>query len=208
MLNYISVDNQMADVKAIHVRRASVAAAQKSSIDDSLHRLERSSLLALSASNGESNIRVKEAELTLQFVERARLIQPLGRVVTSRQGVQQNLLLQDGDIVVIPARSNVVRVSGEVMMAQAVVHRPGADAEDYLADAGGLTDRGDSDRVIVIRPNAEVVIGDASTPVFPGDEVLVPPKVDSKVLQNISDITTVMFQLAVSAAVIVAFATL
>ena len=38
------------------------------------------------------------------------------------------------------------------------------------------------------------------------DEVLVPPKVDSKVLQNFSDVTTVIYQLAVSAAVVLLLA--
>ena len=206
VLNYIPVDREIANVGAVHVRRQSVARDQKDSIDDSLFRLERSALLALSQSNGESNIRVKEAELTLQFVERARLIQPLGRVVTAHNGVQQNLLLESEDVIVIPPRTNVVRISGEVMLAQAVVHRPGATAEDYIRDAGGYTDRGDDDKVILIRPNAEVTIGDTDLAVGPGDEVLVPPRVDTKYLQNFSDVTTVIYQIAVSAAVILALA--
>jgi len=207
VLNHIPVDPELADIHAIHIRRGSVARAQKDAIDDSLFRLERSALLALSASNGESNIRVKEAELTLQFVERARLIQPLGRVVTARNGIQQNLLLQEGDVIVIPPKSNVVRISGEVMMAQAVMHQAGTTAADYIKDAGGYTDRGDDDKVIIIHPNAEIAIGDPDIPVNPGDEVLVPPKVDSKYLQNISDVTTVIYQVAVSAAVVLVFGT-
>jgi len=208
VLNHIPVDTDVANIDAIHVRRNSVAAAQKKSIDASLHRLERSALLALSQSGGEAAIRVNEAELVLQFVERARLIQPLGRVVTAHHGVQQNLLLEEGDIIVIPPHTGIVRVSGEVMLAQAIVHRAGADAELYIEQSGGYTDRADDDKVIVIRPNAEVVIGDPSTPVGPGDEVLVPPRVDTKYLQNVSDVTTVLYQVAVSAAVIVAIATL
>ena len=58
-----SVDPQLADVRAVHLRRTSVAKAQKDSIDDSLFRLERSALLTLSQSNGESDIRVKEVIL-------------------------------------------------------------------------------------------------------------------------------------------------
>lgn len=203
VLNYVPVDPKLADVSSVHLRRQSVAREQKDSIDDALFRLERSALLALSQSNGESNIRAKEAELTLAFVERARLIQPLGRVVTARDGKQHNLLLEEGDTLVIPPRTNVVRVGGEVMMAQAVMFRPGLSAEDYIDDAGGVTDRGDDDAVIVIHPNAEVAIGGPDMTILPGDEVLVPPEVDIKVIQNIGDITTVIYQLAVSTAVIV-----
>ena len=91
VLNYVSVDLALANPQAVHVRRASVAKAQKTAIDDALFRLERSALLALSSSQGEANIRVREAELTQKFVERARLIQPLGRVVTARDNQQRNV---------------------------------------------------------------------------------------------------------------------
>jgi protein involved in polysaccharide export with SLBB domain len=204
VLNYVSVDLALANPKAVHVKRSSVAKAQKTSIDDALFRLERSALLALSSSQGEAHIRVSEAELTQKFVERARLVQPLGRVVTARDNQQRNVVLEPDDVVVIPARTNVVRVGGEVMMTQAVMFRVGATAEDYIADAGGYTDRSDRGKVIVIRANAEVAIGDTDLPIYPGDEVLVPPKVDTKALQNAVDITQVIYQIAVSAAVVIA----
>jgi protein involved in polysaccharide export with SLBB domain len=204
VLNYVPVDPALANVHAIHLRRSSVAQAQKDSIDDALFRLERSALLALSSSNGESNIRAKEAELTLRFVESARLVQPLGRVVTSLDQHQVNLMLEDGDVIVVPARTNIVRVGGEVMMAHAVMYRQDMSAEDYIENAGGYTDRSDKSRVILIHPNAEVAVVDPDTRILPGDEVLVPPRVDTKTLQNVADITTVLYQVAVSAAVVLA----
>jgi protein involved in polysaccharide export with SLBB domain len=204
VLNYVSVDPVLANARAVHVRRASVAKAQKTAIDDALFRLERSALLALSQSQGEANIRVREAELTQKFVERARLIQPLGRVVTARDDQQRNVVLESDDVIVIPARTNVVRVGGEVMMTQAVMFRPRGIASDYIRDSGGYTDRSDRGRVIVIRANAEVAVGDTDLPVYPGDEILVPPRVDTKVLQNAVDVTQVIYQIAVSAAVVVA----
>ncbi len=204
VLNHVPVNPALANVGAVHIRRSSVARAQKRSIDDALFRLERSALLALSGSSGESAIRAKEAELTLNFVERARLIQPLGRVVTARNGVQHNLRLEEGDVIVIPPRTNVVRISGEVMMAQAVMHREGMTARDYIQDAGGYSDRANERRVIVVRPNAEVSVGGPDLAVYPGDEVLVPPRVDKKTLQNFADVTQVVYQIAVSAAVMIA----
>ncbi len=204
VLNYVPVDPKLSDVNAVHIRRESVAAAQKRSIDDALFRLERSALLALSASNGESNIRVKEADLTLKFVERARLLQPLGRVVTSSANRQLNVMLEDNDVIVIPPRTNVVRVSGEVMVAQAVTYRPGLKAKDYIRDAGGHTDRADKKKVIIIHPNAAVSVGDPDMSVRPGDEVLLPPRVDSKSLQNFADVTQIIFQIAVTTAVVIA----
>jgi len=137
-------------------------------------------------------------------VERARLIQPLGRVVTARNNLQRNIVLEPEDVIVIPARTNVVRVGGEVMMTQAVMFRPKATAAEYITDSGGYTDRSDHGRVIIIRANAEVAVGDTDLPVYPGDEILVPPKVDTKLLQNSIDVTQVIYQIAVSAAVVIA----
>ncbi len=96
VLHRVPVDLELSNIDAIHIRRASVAKAQKDAIDDALFRLERSALLALSGSDAETNIRVKEADLVQRFVERARNIQPLGRVVTSREDHQLNRTLGGG----------------------------------------------------------------------------------------------------------------
>ncbi|NOX77002.1 MAG: polysaccharide export protein, partial [Gammaproteobacteria bacterium] len=116
VLNHIPVDPRLANTEAILLRRVSVAVAQKDAISDSLFRLERSSMLALSGTQGEVNIRTQEADLVAKFAERARLIDPLGRVVTSQNGVQQNILLEPNDTIVIPTRTQIVRIAGEVTM--------------------------------------------------------------------------------------------
>lgn len=204
VLNYIPVEPGLANTSAVHLKRASVAKTQKDAIQDSLFRLERSALLALSDSRGESDIRVQEAALTQKFVERARLIQPLGRVVTRRGGQQANLVLEDNDVIVIPPRSNIVHVEGEVWMSQAVMYEKDLTAEDYIEAAGGYTDRADSDKVIIVHADASVEIGDPDVVVQPGDEILVPPRVDSKVVQNVLDVTQVIYQIAIAAAVVLA----
>lgn len=202
LLNHVAVPSEISDPGAVHLRRMSVAKAQKDAIEDSLFRLERSALLALSSSNGEADIRVKEAELMQRFAERARLIDPLGRVVTSHNGVQSNMLLEDGDTIVIPKRTGVVRVSGEVQIAYASAHEDGMTAADYIKAAGGYTDRANEDHILLMHPNAEVEMTDASALVAPGDEILVPPRVDSKTLQNTMDVSQVIYQVAVAAGVV------
>lgn len=89
-------------------------------------------------------------------------------------------------------------------MAHAVLWRPGARARDYVQAAGGYSERADHGRVIVIHANAEVAIGGPNTPILPGDEILVPPEIDTKALQNAADLTQVIYQIAVSAAVVLA----
>ncbi len=201
VLSYIPLDPDAANINAVHLRRVSVANAQRESIQNSLYRLERDAFLALSDSKGEADIRTKEAEMTQRFVEKARLIDPLGRVVTAQDGKQQNILLEPDDVIVIPLKTNVVRISGQVTVTQAVTHNADWDVADYIAQAGGYTDRADRSRVFLMRPNAEVIIADSGTGVGPGDEIIVPPKVDFKVIQNAADVMDIIYKIAVSAKV-------
>jgi hypothetical protein len=107
-------------------------------------------------------------------------------------------------VVVVPQRTNVVRVGGEVLMAQALLYKPDMSAEDYVELAGGYTDRAETDRLIVLHADASVSLGDSDLIVRPGDEILVPPRVDSKEVQNVLDVTQIIYQIAVSAAVVLA----
>lgn len=200
----IPTNPALADASAVHIRRVSVAKAQKDAIEDSLFRLERSTLLALSQSTGEAEIRVKEAELVSKFAERARAIDPLGRVVISQNGKQVNILLEDQDVIVIPRRTNVVRIGGEVMMNQAVIYDEDMRAKHYIRRAGGFTDRADKRKVVILHSNAEVEIGGSRAEILPGDEILVPPAIDFKGLQISMDMMQVIYQVAMSAAVILA----
>ncbi len=205
VLHHVPVDPELSNPSDVFLKRTSVARAQRDAIKDAVFRLERSALLALSNSKGESEIRVREAELVTQFAERARAIDPLGRVVVAAQnGGQLNVLLEDGDTLVIPRHTNVIRIGGEVLVQQAVIFRPGLTAQDYIDRAGGYSDRADDDKVILMHADASVEVTDPDTKVRPGDEILVPPEVDFKELQIAMDIMQVIYQVAMSAAVILA----
>ncbi|MBZ0057722.1 polysaccharide export protein [Leclercia adecarboxylata] len=201
LLNHIPIDPNMADYGSIYIMRKSVAARQKEMLEDSLNRLERSVFTAPASSDGEASIRTKEAELVMRFVEKARKIQPLGKVVVSDKGVIANILLEQGDQIVIPNKTDLIQVGGEVMMPQAVVFNKNASLEDYVAWAGGFTDRANDQRIAVVHANGLMEFKDGGD-VMPGDQILVMPKVDSKMMQSIKDITQVIYQVAVAANVV------
>ena len=201
LLNHIPIDPNMADYGSIYIMRKSVAARQKEMLEDSLNRLERSVFTAPASSDGEASIRTKEAELVMRFVEKARKIQPLGKVVVSDMGVIANFLLELGDQIVIPNNTDLIQVGGEVMMPQAVVYNKNASLEDYVAWAGGYTDRANDKRIAVVHANGLMEFKDGGD-VMPGDQILVMPKVDSKMMQSIKDITQVIYQVAVAANVV------
>lgn len=201
LLNHIPIDPNMADYGSIYIMRKSVAARQKEMLDDSLNRLERSVFTAPANSDGEATIRAKEAELVMKFVEKARKIKPLGKIVVSDKGVIANIQLEQGDQIVIPNKSDLIQVGGEVMMPQAVVYNEGAKLEDYVAWAGGFTERANDKRIAVVHANGLMEFKGEGN-VMPGDQILVLPKVDSKIMQSLKDITQIIYQVAVAANVI------
>ncbi len=198
VLDYVSVDPHDADIGNIYIKRKSIALQQKKNIDESLQRLERNVLTAPASSDGEATIRAKEAELILQFVERASKVQPEGRVVVSDRGKAANVRMEDGDVIVIPPKSDVVTISGEVQVPQAVVYAVNATLFDYIAQAGGYTERANRENLVIVKPNGKVMMG-ANLRIDAGDQIMVYPELDTKDVQFTKDIVQIVYQIAVAA---------
>ncbi|MDR2726210.1 MAG: polysaccharide biosynthesis/export family protein [Candidatus Adiutrix sp.] len=201
LLPYVAVDEATADHASLYLRRPRVAEEQKKAIEDALRRLEQSVLTATSSSAEEAGIRVREAELVSNFVQRASTVQPNGIVVVSRKGEVADLILEDGDTIVIPQKSGVVLVSGEVIMPNSLAWAANMSLKDYIAGAGGYTDRADRGNILAIKPSGEVVSA-RSAGVGPGDRLLVLPAYDTKNMQLVKDITQVLYQIAVATGVV------
>lgn len=198
LLDYVAVDPDDADIDNIYIKRKSVAALQKETLLATIHRLERAILTAPASSDGEAAIRAQESDMILKFIADAKQIEPEGRVVVSDGGYPANLRLEDGDVIVIPQKTDVVTIGGEVQMPQAIVYAENADLMDYVVRAGGFTTRADTERFVIIRPNGKVEMGE-QLDVAMGDQILVFPKVDPKNMQFAKDLTQIIYQVAVSA---------
>jgi protein involved in polysaccharide export with SLBB domain len=179
-----------------------VAERQKQMLLDSLDRLERSVFTAPASSDGEATIRAKEAEMVMAFAEKARKVEPLGKVIVSDNGITANILLEKGDQIVIPHYTDLIQVGGEVLMPQAIVFNPNATIDDYVAWAGGFTDRAEDERISIVRANG-VVIFNKEAEIKRGDQILVLPKIETKTMQAVKDITQIIYQVAVAANVVV-----
>jgi protein involved in polysaccharide export with SLBB domain len=201
LLAHIPVDETLASLDGIYIKRRSVAEQQRKAIRDSLLRLENSVLTAPSATADIAAIRVQEAQLVQNFAQRASLLEPDGVVVVSRGGRIADILLEDGDEVVIPQRSDVVQIIGEVIAPKSVVYDKNIGLADYVAAAGGFTERADTGHVLVARQNGEITRTAAG--VKPGDLLMVMPKYDSKTFQIFKDIMGVLYQIAVATKVVV-----
>lgn len=202
LLRQVEVEPELAATDAVYLRRKSVARDQKAVIQDSLHRLEKAALTATSATPEEANVRVEEAKLIQDFVKRASLLEPDGVIVVSRGGQVNDIWLEDGDEIVIPQKSNVVQITGEVVMPKSIAFEEGMSLDDYLAAAGGVSDRGDEKHILVAKQNGEVGLAE-HLGIKAGDRILVLPKVDVKSLLLAKDLMTIVYQIAVATKVAV-----
>lgn len=203
LLDLIEVDPALADTQSISIRRLSIAERQRDALQESLQRLEARYLTASSQTDGEAAIRAQEAELISRFVENARNVQPSGRLVVAQGDGIANVQLQAGDIITIPRRSESILLSGQVLVSQAILARPGMRALDYIAMAGGFGEQALKDRIVVVHANGEVVTGE-NPAVRAGDEIIVLPKVPVKHLQIAATLADIVYNVAIAATVVLA----
>lgn len=202
LLRRIEVEPELAATDSIYLRRKSVARDQKAVIQDSLRRLEQTALTATSSTPEEAQLRVDEARLIQDFVKRAGQLEPDGVIVVSRGREVSDIWLEDGDEIVIPQKSNVVQITGEVVMPKAVAFEEGMSLDDYLAAAGGVSSRADDKNILVAKQNGEVGMAERLG-ISPGDRILVLPKVDTKGMLLAKDLMQIIYQIAVATKVAV-----
>ncbi len=198
--------SERSNLDGVQLYRSSIAERQKQMLDEMLNKLEQAVLNARSGTREEAELRVREAELVMQFVARARAIKPAGRLVLHAGFDPHKIDLQDGDVLRIPRKVNTVAIQGEVYFPSSFVYRAGKSVQYYLDQAGGMTQKADASRIFVMRPSGELVEAGlgwfSSTKLEPGDEVMVLPRVDDKSFQLTKDIIQVLYQLALSAGVV------
>lgn len=196
-----------AESESLQLFRQSVKQRQKEMLATSLRSLEAALLTARSGSSDEARLRKDEADLTLQWVERAKKIEPLGQVQIAKSAFRNQLLLENGDVLRIPRKDGLVLISGEVLFPNAVAFDKKLGLADYISRAGGYTQSADNSRVVVARRDGSFEQTNprsymSSVSVRAGDQVLVLPKVDEKDRQFWKDMSQVIFQIAVSAKVV------
>jgi polysaccharide export outer membrane protein len=111
-----------------------------------------------------------------------RLVLDLDRVLSAPLGSFSDIVLRDGDELVIPPFRQEVTVLGEVQNGTSHLYRPGLKREDYISLSGGLTRRADRDRIYVVRADGTVAApaaswfsaGRTNFSIQPGDTIVAP----------------------------------
>ncbi len=167
------------------------------------------------ASQGAQALAVGQQLLTqLQTTEPVgRLVIDLPRVLAAQPGTALDVILRDGDRLLIPKQSQEVTVLGEVQNATSHFYREGVGRDTYILQSGGLTARADKARIYVVRANGSVEaqqsagwFGRGGVAIQPGDTIVVPLEADRiRPLTLWTSVTQILYNVAVAVAAVNSF---
>ena len=128
--------------------------------------------------------------LRLQQLEAITSRLELGRVVIRMDSIEQlegtedDIILEARDRILMPTPSQTVSIIGSVKNPSTVVYRPSLGLEDYLRQAGGLTEDANKKEMYVMRANgttdsAYLAVKELRS----GDTIVVPQKIEARTPQ-------------------------
>jgi polysaccharide biosynthesis/export protein len=142
-----------------------------------------------------------------------RLVIDLNQAMRATEGSPHDIILKDGDNLLVPRVTQEVTVIGEVQSATSHLYRDELGRDDYIAMSGGLTPRADDERIYVVRADGSVVTrsGNAwfsggGVDIQTGDTIVAP--LDTERMRPLpfwQAVVSIISNLAISAAAINSF---
>jgi len=93
----------------------------------------------------------------------------------------QDIILRDGDLIIIPKHQNTILVLGQVPRPGHLQFVPGENYKYYIKKAGGTTNKAKKDKIRIIKAGSKNWIKPNKTKIQPGDTVWVPRKRDIEI---------------------------
>ncbi len=100
----------------------------------------------------------------------------LDKAIANPGNDQWDIVLQDGDRLIVPQFNNTVSINGEVMYPNTVAYKKGAKLSYYIDQAGGYSLNAKSSRVFAVNMNGTVTRVKSGKDILPGAEIVVPAK--------------------------------
>jgi len=199
--------------------RVSLAQKESEQRDRLIARLEADLAdAALQALNAQEAARSETAADSM--LKRLQNTQSVGRLVINLSELlnesTNSFTVKDGDKLHIPDQPSSVSVAGEVQFPTSHLHELNLGLDDYLKRSGGFTPNADQDRIFVVKANGAVQSKSGNqwfsskkgsiSQIDPGDVIVVPIDVkQSRVLEQLSYTSQIIYQMAVAAAAVNSF---
>lgn len=114
-------------------------------------------------------------------------------------GSDADVVLREGDVIVVPEYTNTVKVAGNVLYPNTITYNPKMRVGDYIEQAGGYGFRAKKNRAYIVYMNGTVAKANKNSRkvVEPGCEIIVPERQKREgSLQNVLSIATTSASLA------------
>ena len=133
-------------------------------------------VLKMASQGGKDSIAVNTLDLAATYSVGIELGKAL-----KFPGSDYDLVLREGDRLIIPEFENTVKVDGAVMYPNTVVYKSGEKLAYYINQAGGYSDKAKKNKAFLINMNGTVskVKGSDKRVVQPGSEIIIPTKDES-----------------------------
>ena len=131
----------------------------------------RDESLKLAMSQSEDSINIEQLSLSDVYSVGIELEKAL-----SQPGSYYDLVLKDGDKLIIPEEVSTVKISGDVMFHNVVGYVPGKKVDYYINQAGGYGERALKNKVFIVYMNGTVARAKGGSVLEPGCQIIVPSK--------------------------------
>jgi protein involved in polysaccharide export with SLBB domain len=201
--------------------RERVREQQQRQIQEMTERLERelsgagTAQIATASSPDDARMVQMELEQKRQFIAQLKAAKAKGRIALtitrmgSYQGFTHDIELEQGDIISVPSDPKTVQVIGSVYNQTAFMHEQEKQYDYFVNLAGGYTANADKGNIFILKANGTAVkagggnIFSSGEQMDSGDTVVVPEQIERIAwMRNIKDITQIMYQIAVTAGVL------
>jgi polysaccharide biosynthesis/export protein len=201
--------------------RESTREDQQKRLDEYINELEKSverNASGQRALTGDEAVAERQAvESQRRLLDKLRQMRATGRIVLELKPTADNLkelpdlMLEDGDRLLVPFKPATVNVIGSVYNSNSFIFKPGKTVSDYMRLSGGPTKNGDKGRSFVIRADGTTLGGNGHNALFlngfeqarlmPGDTIVVPEKLDKgALLRGFKDWTQIISTFVIGAA--------
>ena len=134
-------------------------------------RMETVMKMAQAQSGNKDSLDVKKLDLGETYFVGIELEEAL-----KNPGGDADLVLREGDRIIIPEYNGTVKISGDVMFPNTVAYEKGKSASWYIDQAGGWGNNAKKSRTYIIYMNGTVARVGHNAKVRPGCEIVVPSK--------------------------------
>jgi polysaccharide export outer membrane protein len=142
-----------------------------------------------------------------------RLVIDLPGTMRDKLGAPRDVILRDGDRLIVPKFQQQVTVIGEVQYATSHLFKAELSRDDYIALSGGMTRNADHRRIYVVHANGSVVANEgnrwferSSSDIEPGDTIVVPlDATKMPALPLWTAVTQIIYNVAIAVAAVRSF---